>query len=34
MLKDYYYSSINPSTTKAIEDILSSEACFPRYDLS
>lgn len=31
MLKDYYYSSINPSTTKAIEDILSSEVCFPTY---
>lgn len=31
MLKDYYYSSINPSTTKAIEDILSSETCFSTY---
>ena len=31
MLKDYYYSSINPSTTKSIEDILSSQACFPTY---
>lgn len=31
MLKDYYYSSIYSSTTKAIEDILSSETCFPTY---
>lgn len=31
MLKDYYYSSIKPSTTKAIEDILSSQARFPTY---
>ena len=31
MLKDYYYSSIKPSTIKAIEDILSSQARFPTY---
>lgn len=31
MLKDYYYSSVKPSTAKAVEDILSSQACFPTY---
>lgn len=31
MLKDYYSSSIKPSTIKAIEDTLSSQACFPTY---
>lgn len=28
MLKDYYYSSIKPSTIKVIEKILSRQACF------
>lgn len=31
MLKDYYYSSIKPSTIKVIEKILSRQACFSTY---
>lgn len=31
MLKDYYYSAIYPSTVKAVEKILSRQACFSTY---
>lgn len=38
MLKDYYFSSfvgikctLKPSTIKAVEEILSRQACFPTY---
>lgn len=31
MLKDYYFSSIEPSTVKAVEKILSRQACFSTY---
>lgn len=31
MLKDYYSSSIDPSTVKAVEKILSRQACFSTY---
>lgn len=31
MLKDYYFSSIKPSTVKAVEKILSRQACFSTY---
>lgn len=31
MLKDYYSSSIEPSTVRAVEKILSRQACFSTY---
>lgn len=31
MLKDYYSSSIESSTVKAVEKILSRQACFSTY---
>lgn len=31
MVKDYYYSFIKPSTVKAVEEILSRQACFSTY---
>lgn len=31
MLKDYYSSSVDPSTINAIDHILSRQACFSTY---